>query len=173
MEEVVKRHILESFREKYHRVGKLAKGELLKEAQDLLGCHRKHAIRAMKRRPAGRKPSGKKRGGKSKYADPAFLKALARVWRVMEFRNAEVIKENLPEWLPFIERHYGDFPEEVRTKLLAISAPMMKRYFKRARELGGQGYQQHAPAQFCELKYRYAQLRFGTLRFQGRWLPIQ
>ncbi|MEN9844889.1 MAG: hypothetical protein RIS36_36 [Pseudomonadota bacterium] len=31
MEEVVKRHILESFREKYHRAGKLAKGELLEE----------------------------------------------------------------------------------------------------------------------------------------------
>jgi hypothetical protein len=30
MEEVVKRHILESFREKYHRAGQLAKGELLK-----------------------------------------------------------------------------------------------------------------------------------------------
>jgi hypothetical protein len=38
MEEAVKRHILESFREKYHRAGKLAKGELLKEVQELLGC---------------------------------------------------------------------------------------------------------------------------------------
>jgi hypothetical protein len=28
--EEVKRHILESLREKYHRAGKLAKGELLK-----------------------------------------------------------------------------------------------------------------------------------------------
>ena len=53
MEEVLERHILESFREKYHRAGKLAKGELLKEVQDLLGCHRKHAIRAMRRRPHG------------------------------------------------------------------------------------------------------------------------
>jgi hypothetical protein len=35
MEEVVKRHILESFREKYHRAGKLAKGELLKETLGL------------------------------------------------------------------------------------------------------------------------------------------
>lgn len=33
MEEVVKRHILESFREKYHRAGKRAKGELLKEVE--------------------------------------------------------------------------------------------------------------------------------------------
>jgi hypothetical protein len=46
MEEVVKRHILESIRGKYHRAGKLAKGELFKEAQLLLGCHLKHAIPA-------------------------------------------------------------------------------------------------------------------------------
>jgi hypothetical protein len=98
MEEVVKRHILESFREKYHRAGKLAKGELLKEVQELLGCHRKHAIRAMRRRQPGRKAAGKKRGRKSQYEEPAFLKALARVRRVMEFRNAEVITENLPEY---------------------------------------------------------------------------
>ena len=139
MEENVKRYILESFREKYHRAGKLGKGQLLEEVQKLLGCHRKHAIRAMRRRSPGRKPAGRKRGRKSKYEAPEFLKALARVRRVMEFRNAEVIKANLPEWLPFIEKHYGVFTDEVKTKLLTISAATMKRYFKRARELGGQG----------------------------------
>jgi hypothetical protein len=54
MEENVKRYILESFREKYHRAGKLGKGQLLEEVQKLLGCHRKHAIRAMRRRSPGR-----------------------------------------------------------------------------------------------------------------------
>lgn len=168
MEEVVKRHVLESFREKYHRAGKLAKGELLKEVQDLLGCHRKHAIRTMKRRPPGRKPSGKKRGRKSKYDDPAFLKALARVRRVMEFRNAEVIKENLPEWLPFIERHYGDFPEEVRTKLLAISAPTMKRYFKRARELGGQGLSTTRPGSILRTEIPICTVSFWDATIPGK-----
>ncbi len=36
MEEVVKRRILESFRERFLCVGKLAKGELPKEVQELL-----------------------------------------------------------------------------------------------------------------------------------------
>jgi len=100
----------------------------------------------MRRRQPGRKPAGRKRGRRSKYEEPAFLKALARVRRVMEFRNAEVIKENLPEWLPFIERHYGAFREDVRGELLAISASTMKRYFKRARELGGQGLSTTRPS---------------------------
>lgn len=114
----------------------------------------------------------KKRGRKSQYEEPAFLKALARVRRVMEFRNAEVIKENLPEWLPFIERHYGAFSEGVRSKLLTISASTMKRYFKRARELGDRDCQRLGRALFCALKYQYAQLPFGMLLFPARWLPI-
>jgi hypothetical protein len=57
----------------------------------------------------------------------------------MEFRNAEVMSENMPEWLPFIERHKGAFSAEVRQKLLSISASTMKRCFRRMREQGGEG----------------------------------
>ena len=168
MEEVVKRHILESFREKYHRASKRAKGALLKDVQELLGCHRKHAIRAMKRRPPGRKSSSGKRGRKSKYDDPAFLRALARVRRVMEFRNAEVIKENVPEWLPFIEKHYGAFPEEVKTKLLTISASTMKRYFKRARELGGQGLSTTRPGSILRTEIPICTASFWKATIPGK-----
>ena len=65
MEEVAKRHILESFREKHHRAGNRAKSELLKEVQELLGCHQKHAIRSMRRRQPGRTTAGRKRGRES------------------------------------------------------------------------------------------------------------
>lgn len=139
MNEIVKRHILESFREKYHRAKRKGKSDILKEVQELLSCHRKHAIRVMKKRLPGRKPAGEKRGRKSKYDNPEFLGALHKVRKIMEFRNAEVMKGNMPEWLPFIEKHRGAFSEEVREKLLTISASTMKRYFKRAREQAGNG----------------------------------
>lgn len=139
MEEPVKRYILESFREKYHRAGKKGKSAILKDVCSLLTCHRKHAIRVMKKRIPGRKPEPKKRGRKSKYDYPEFQRALHRVRRVMEFRNAEVMKMNMPEWLPFIEKHYGMFEIQVREKLLSISAATMKRYFRRMREQAGQG----------------------------------
>lgn len=139
MEESVKRYILESLREKYHRASKKGKGSLLKEVEELLGCHRKHAIRVMKKRHPGRKPRGERRGRKSKYDCPVFLSALHKVRRVIEFRNAEVMKGNMPEWLPFIEKHRGPFPVEIRDKLLSISAATMKRYFRRAREQAGHG----------------------------------
>ena len=122
MEEPVKRHILESFRERYHRGSRLRKSEILDEVQNQLGCHRKHATRLMRKGQPGRKPAGKKRGRKSKYDLQEFLRALHRVRKVMEFRNAEIMKMNMPEWLPFIEKHYGEFSPDVREKLLAITS---------------------------------------------------
>lgn len=139
MEESVKRYILESFRDKYHRARKGGKGEILKEVCELLTCHRKHAIRVMRRRPPGRKAKPQKRGRKSKYAEPEFLLALHKVRRVMEFRNAEVMKGNMEEWLPFIEKHKGAVASEIREKLLSISAGTMKRIFRRVREQAGTG----------------------------------
>ena len=145
MEEPVKRWILESLREKYHRVRKKEQGAILDEVQRHLCCHRKHAVRVMNEASGG-KPKKLKRGRKSKYDSPEFLRALHKVRRVMEFRNAEVIKENMVEWLPSIERYYGAFTNEVREKLQTISASTMKRYFRRAREQAGTGLSTTRPA---------------------------
>jgi hypothetical protein len=139
MNETVKSYILESFREKYHRAGKKDKGAIVEELCERFFCHRKHAIRLMRRKLRVRKPEGKRRGAKPRYDYPEFRSALHRVRKVMEFRNAEVIKENMPEWLPFIEKRYGSFPEDTREKLLVVSTSTMKRIFKRMREQGGQG----------------------------------
>lgn len=134
MERSVERYILESFREKYHRSGRKEKSEILNEVCKALTCHRKHAIRLMKKRKPGRKPAGEKRGRKPRYDTLEVLRALHKVRRVMEYRNAEVIKENMVEWLPYIEEYYGAFNEEVRQKLLCMSASTMKRLVKRIRE---------------------------------------
>lgn len=69
MEEKVKRYLLESFRKRYHRAGRKDKSAILEEVCQLLTCHRKHAIRVMRKRPAGRKPQPQKRGRKSKYQE--------------------------------------------------------------------------------------------------------
>ena len=83
----------------------------------------------MKRR-SGRKSVGKKRGPKSRYADPEFLKGLRLVWREMEGRASKLIKADLPEWMPSIEKHNGNFEESVRDRLLTISAATIDRYLK-------------------------------------------
>jgi len=139
MEDPVKRYLLESFRERYHRAKRPEKSAILKDVCELLSCHRKHATRVMRKRSPGGKSEPKKRGRRSKYDQPEFLHALHKVRRIMEFRNAEVMKGNMAEWLPFIEKHHGIFSEEVKYKLLSISTGTMKRIFRRAREQAGTG----------------------------------
>jgi len=146
MKEQLKKQIFESFRYKYHRSSRAGKGQVLCDVQIMLSCHRKHAIRLMRKREPGRKSQGLKRGRKSIYNSPEFLKALHVVRRVMEFRNAEVIKENMSEWLPSIEQHYGNFSADIRQKLLKISVATMKRYFHMMREQGGSGLSTTRPA---------------------------
>lgn len=146
MEKPVKRYILETFRDRYHHGGKKEKGDILGEICRLLSCHRKHATRLMRQRKQGASSKPGKRGRKSKYDTPEFLSALHKVRRVMEFRNAEVIKENMAEWLPFIERHYGGFRDDIKALLRQISAATMKRYFRRMREQSQHGLSTTRPA---------------------------
>ena len=134
MERRVERYILESFREKYHRAGRKEKSRILDEVCEALTCHRKHAVRLMRKQSPGRKPAPQKRGRKSKYYLPEVMRCLHKVRRVMEYRNAEVIKENMGEWLPYIEEVYGSFSDEVRLRLPSMSAATMKRLVKRLRE---------------------------------------
>ncbi len=146
MDAGIKRYILEAFRVRYHRASRKGRSEILDEVCREFKCHRKHGVRLMRKRLPGAERVPGKRGRRSKYNDPGFLSALHKVRRVMEFRNAEVIKENMPEWLPAIERHYGEFSETVRTNLLSISVATMKRYFQRMREQGGGGLSTTRPS---------------------------
>lgn len=139
MKEVIKSYIFESFRERYHRSGKKGKSIILDEVCIKFSCHRKHATRLMKKGAPGRKRTPFKRGPKSKYSSPEFIRALHKVRRIMEYRNAEVMKKNMPEWLPFIEEEYGAFPVEISEKLLAISSATMKRLFQKMRDAAGSG----------------------------------
>jgi len=168
MEESLKRHILESFRAKYHRSGKKEKGQILQEVCQALTCHRKHATRLMRKQLPGRKPGPAKRGRKSKYDYPEFLRALHKVRRVMEFRNTEVMKKNMTEWLPFIEHHYGAFGPDIREKLLTISAATMKRYFRRMREQGGQGLSTTRPGSILRTEIPICTESFWDERIPGK-----
>jgi hypothetical protein len=168
MEASGKRYILESFRDKYHRAGKAGKGAILEELGELLTCHRKHAVRLVKKRAPGRKPGPQKRGRKSKYDDPGFLRALHMVRRVMEFRNAEVMKENMEEWLPFIEKHKGVFDKEIRSKLLSISSGTMKRIFRRAREKGGTGLSTTRPGSILRMEIPIRTDSFWVEKIPGK-----
>ena len=139
MEMKAKRQLIESFKRRYHHADYGQRKRLLSEVCELFTWHRKHAVRRLNEPLAVDKPARKKPGRKSTYGDPEFLKALHRVRKVMEFRNAKVMKANMVEWLPFIEQEYGVFTDSVRGRLLRISPATIDRYLKRARDAAGTG----------------------------------
>jgi len=137
--EGIKQHLFKSLRQKYHRASRAGQKRLLDELCLDLGMHRKHVIRLLRKRTPGRKQAGRKRGPKLKYADAPFQQGLRLVWREMERRASKLIKVDLPEWMPAIERHNGAFEESVRIRLLTISPAAIDRYLKpwKVKGIGG------------------------------------
>jgi 5S rRNA maturation endonuclease (ribonuclease M5) len=139
MREFENRHLFESFRERYHRGSKKGKGAILDEVCERLGWHRKHAIRQLSRKNPGRPKKAKKRGRRSKYEDPSFLKALKKLWFMTDQMCSKLLKEAIPNWLPYYEKHYGEVSGEVREKLLGISPATMDRVLASTKVAFGKG----------------------------------
>jgi hypothetical protein len=86
------REYVRVMRERYRRaVGRAAKGALLDELERVLGWHRKHAIRAMARAPAG--APRVRRGRPRQYL--ACLMAIERVWEALDYCCAERLQPQL------------------------------------------------------------------------------
>ena len=131
MNKLEKQCYIKVLRSRYRRISKKAKGEILDELCLRLKCTRKHGIRLLSAQPTGRPRKGVRRGRPSKYSDPEFVGALRFVWRKMRYMCSKLLKEAMPEWLPYIEQERNVvFPEEIRERLLCVSAPTIDRILK-------------------------------------------
>lgn len=141
MHEVEKIVLIESFRWKYHRSGKKAKGAILSELAERLKIHRKHAVRLLRKaqQPKEIQPEGKRRGRKSAYDEPEFLKALRGLWLITEQMGPRLLKKSIPSWLPGFEKKQGKLSAEVRNKLLTISHATIERKLRGTRAKIGKG----------------------------------
>lgn len=126
MEDLVKRDYFESLKWKYHRGSKKQKSQILTEVCELYSCHRKHAIRLLKRRGPGRKSKSQKRGRKQVY-DSEFTLVLRRFWRATDRMGSRALKVAIPEWLPSFEHHHGQINAVEKEKLLKVSAATIDR----------------------------------------------
>ncbi len=114
----------------YDKIRRKEKSKILDVLQRQYGMHRKTAIRLMAKGKPGRPAKFGKRGRKSVYACPRFRKALTICWKSCEMKCGKLLKSAIPEWLAAIEEHKGQFDEDVRTKLLKISASSIDRILK-------------------------------------------
>jgi hypothetical protein len=118
--------VLEKLRRRYQSAGAEHKSKLLDQAQELLGYHRKSAIRAVRAPVVARGP--RIITGRPVVYEPGLLQRWLRpIWAATDYACGRRLVAMLPEWIPAYEQHERRMPEEVREKLLKASGRTLDR----------------------------------------------
>src|SRR5438128_5347203 len=127
--------VLQKLRRRYGSAGQEHKRKLLDQAQELLGYHRKAAIRAL-RAPTVERGPRIITGRPVTYEPGRLLPWLRPIWQATDYACGRRLVAMLPEWIPAYEQHERRLPGEVREKLLAISGRSLDRLLEPLRVHG-------------------------------------
>ena len=136
MNQETREQVMTKLRRRYVSAGLEHKKKLLNQAQELLGYHRKSAIRALRAQPVVRGP-GILTGRPVKYEPAVLLPILRSIWQATEYACGRRLVAMLPEWLPAYEAHERRVTVEVRERLLAASGRTLDRLLAPLRLRGG------------------------------------
>jgi hypothetical protein len=129
--------VLEKLRRRYKTAGAEHKTKLLDQAVQLLGYHRKAAIRALGQAVVSSMRGPLVLSGRPvKYEPNLLLPWLRPIWRASDYACGRRLVAMLPEWIPAYEQHEKRMPGEVREKLLLASGRTLDRLLE---PLRGQG----------------------------------
>lgn len=132
MTKPARREYTAAVRGRYLAADRAGKGQILEEYCRTLRCHRKAAIRALRRRPtAGR------RAGRAVTYDRAVVPVLERLWRVSDRLCGKLLAPALRTLLPAMERHGLRLAPAHRTALLALSPATIDRLLRPSRARAG------------------------------------
>ncbi len=118
--------VLTKLRRRYQSAGAEHKRKLLDQAQELLGYHRKAAIRALRAPVVVRGPRILT-GRPVVYEPGLLLRWLRPIWAATDYACGRRLVAMLPEWVPAFEQHERRLPGEVREKLLSASGRTLDR----------------------------------------------
>jgi len=135
MSQTTRDQIVQKLRRRYLRAGPEHKRQLLDQAQELLGYHRKSAIRAL-RAPAVERGPRIITGRPITYEPRRLLSWLRPIWQATDYACGRRLVAMLPEWIPAYEQHERRLPGEVREKLLAASGRTLDRLLEPLRGAG-------------------------------------
>lgn len=136
-----KREYREAIHLRYKNATRHEKTAILDEFCATCECHRKHAIRVLKRFKRFTKPKPKKRGPKPIYGKDAIITPLKRIWLAANLPCSKRLKAILPIWMPGYDNQFGTLSKDVSQALMNISpatidrilAPTRIQYKKRGR----------------------------------------
>jgi hypothetical protein len=126
MSQRTRTEVLKKLRRRYETAGVQHKSKLLDQAQELLGYHRKAAIRAL--RAAGVASGPRIITGRPVTYEPRLLLPWLRpIWQATDYACGRRLVAMLSEWIPAYEQHERRMPGEVREKLLLASGRTLDR----------------------------------------------
>jgi hypothetical protein len=137
MSQQTRAEVLTKLRRRYASAGAEHKRKLLDQAQELLGYHRKSAIRALGA-PAVVNSPVILTGRPVQYEPGLLVPWLRPIWQATDFACGRRLVAMLPEWIPAYEQHERRMPGEVREKLLLASGRTLDRLLEPLRG-GGTG----------------------------------
>lgn len=127
MSQQTKTEVLARLRRRYATAGPEHKTKLLDQAVELLGYHRKAAIRALRQKPQSRSAPALILGRPRQYHPETLLPILKPIWFGAFQPCGSRMAALLPEWLPAYEADHGRLDADVRRSLLAASARTLDR----------------------------------------------
>jgi hypothetical protein len=135
MSQTTRNEVLKKLRRRYLSAGPEHKRKLLDQAQELLGYHRKAAIRSLRAPMIERSPRIIT-GRPMSYEPKLLLPYLRPIWQATDYACGRRLVAMLPEWIPAYEQHERRVPGEVRDKLLAASGRTLDRLLEPLRVQG-------------------------------------
>jgi len=135
MSQTTRVEVLKKLRRRYETAGLEHKRHLLDQAQELLGYHRKSALRAL--RAATGPPAPWIRTGRPiRYEPSQLLPWLRPIWQATDYACGRRLVAMLPEWIPAYEQDERRLPGAVREKLLEASGRTLDRLLEPLRAQG-------------------------------------
>ena len=125
-----KREYVEAVFLRYKKASRSEKTAILDEFCATCNCHRKHAIRVLRKFKSFVKPKAKKRGRTSVYNKEPILKPLRLIWKASNLPCSKRLKAILPLWLPGYIKSFGPLPDDIEKALLTISPATIDRLLK-------------------------------------------
>ena len=129
------REYTEAVRGRYHRASKKEKGRILDEFTNVIGCHRKSAIRLLK---AKRRSDLRRRRGRSKEYGADVAGVLRLAWEATDRLCSKRLQPFLPELVPVLRKYDDTFiSTQVAAQLRRMSPSTIDRVLRPWRRLGG------------------------------------
>lgn len=122
-----KDQVLSQLRRHYLRAGREYQRQLIAQAVELLGYHRKAAIRALRAQPKAPAAPSLLLGRPIEYDPDVLLPILKPIWFAAFQPCGSRLVALLPDWIPAYEQDHRRLDSAVRESLLAVSARTLNR----------------------------------------------